>query len=171
MEKDSENTSESNLNKDIKEENTLPISDDIKSILDDPDIPKEKKEKLIKALSIITLTKTVSFSGPIPPPEILEKYNKVTPNGGEKILQMAEKQLEHRIHLENYVIKEELNQSKRGQIFGFVLAIVVLLFVLVLSILGHEMVASILGGTTMIGLVAVFVIGKKLQQKDLKSKK
>jgi len=84
---------------------------------------------------------------------------------------MAEKQLEHRIHLENYIIKEELNQSKRGQIFGFVLAIVVLLFVLILSILGHEMVASILGGTTMIGLVAVFVIGKKLQQKDLKSKK
>jgi uncharacterized membrane protein len=171
MEKDSENTSESNLNKDIKEENTLPISDDIKSILDDPDIPKEKKEKLIKALGIITLTKTVSFSGPIPPPEILEKYNKVTPNGGERIMQMAEKQLEHRTHLEDYVIKEELNQSKRGQIFGFVLAIVVLLFVLILSILGHEMVASILGGTTMIGLVAVFVIGKKLQQKDLKSKK
>jgi len=46
MEKDSENTSESNLNKEIKEENTLSISDDIKSILDDPDIPKEKREKL-----------------------------------------------------------------------------------------------------------------------------
>jgi uncharacterized membrane protein len=41
------------------------------------------------------------FSGPLPPPEILAKYNDALPNGAERIVAMAEGQMKHRQALEN----------------------------------------------------------------------
>ena len=32
------------------------------------------------------------YSGPLPPPQMLEQYNRAVPNGAERIMAMAEKQ-------------------------------------------------------------------------------
>ncbi len=80
---------------------------------------------------------------------------------------MAENQSNHRIQLEDFAIKEELKQSNRGQMFGFILGIFGMGLAAILAILGHEAIAGIFGTTTIVGLVAVFVIGKNVQQKDL----
>lgn len=104
--------------------------------------------------------------GPLPPPEILKGYNQVVENGAERIVARAEKQSEHRMQLENHAIKEELKQSGRGQIFGFILGVLGLLLATLLAILGHELIAGIFGTTTIVGLVTVFVVGKKTQSKE-----
>lgn len=70
------------------------------------------------------------------------------------------------MHLENYAIKEELKQSGRGQVFGFILGILGLSLATMLTLLGHEAIAGIFGTTTIVGLVTVFVVGRKYQQKD-----
>jgi len=80
---------------------------------------------------------------------------------------MAENQSSHRIELEKHAIKEELRQSKNGQIFGFILAIIGMIIAFFLAYLGHEIVAGIFGTTTIVGLVTVFVIGKKRQDKEV----
>ena len=67
-----------------------------------------------------------SFSSPIPPPNILKGYNDIIPNGAERIIAQSEIQLNHRINLENFAVKAELKQSGRGQIFGFILGVIVL---------------------------------------------
>ena len=36
------------------------------------------------------------FAGPLPPPEILEQYNRLVPDAAERILTMAETQAAHR---------------------------------------------------------------------------
>jgi uncharacterized membrane protein len=45
-----------------------------------------------------------TFSGPLPPPEILTKYNEAIPNGAERIMAMAERQAAHRQNIELRVV-------------------------------------------------------------------
>lgn len=79
---------------------------------------------------------------------------------------MTEKQSAHRIQLEDHAIREELQQSRRGQNFGFALGVLGLILATVLALMGHEVIAGIFGTTTIVGLVTVFVIGKRAQQKE-----
>jgi uncharacterized membrane protein len=118
----------------------------------------------------VSIRKASSFSGPIPPPELLKGYNEVVKDGAERIMVMAEKQSHHRMQLEDHAIKEELKQSRLGQVFGFTLGIVGLILAATLAILDHEAIAGIFGTTTIIGLVTVFVLGKKAQRQDLEDK-
>ena len=151
---------------------TLELPKDFKDNLDPEqleiieDLPADTQAKL----SSIFTAKSSSFSGPIPPPEILKGYNDIIDGGANRILIMTEMQLSHRISLEKDVIKQQQKQSGRGQIFGFITAIIGILVAAVLALYGHETVAGIFGTTTIIGLVAVFVIGKKEQQKNLEGK-
>ncbi|HQK41836.1 MAG TPA: DUF2335 domain-containing protein [bacterium] len=159
-----------NLEKTSKEQDEIIIPEEFKPILADPDIPKDKKDKIIRAVLGLSIGKASSFSGPIPPPELLKGYNEVVKDGAERIVVMAEKQSNHRMQLEDHAIKEELKQSRLGQVFGFILGIVGLVLAAILAILDHEAIAGIFGTTTILGLVTVFVLGKKAQKKDLEDK-
>jgi uncharacterized membrane protein len=155
---------------DYNEPGSISIPDELKSILSDPDFPKEKKQAIINAIVGVSIYQASTFSGPIPPPELLKGYNEVVSNGAERILSMAEKQSSHRMKIEDYAIKEELKQSRLGQLFGFALGLIGMILAAVLAIMGHEAIAGIFGTTTIIGLVTVFVLGKKAQQQNLSDK-
>jgi uncharacterized membrane protein len=155
--------------KEHKEENST-IPEELQPILSDPAISKENKQVIVNAFLGVTVRKASAFSGPIPPPEILKGYNEIVKDGAERIIVMAEKQSAHRIQLENYAIREELRQSRLGQIFGFALGLIGMGLAAVLAIFGHETIAGIFATTTIIGLVTVFVLGKRIQQKDLSDK-
>lgn len=160
-----ENKNDKREFKDPSDEVVIP--EEIQTIFQDPEIPQAKRDSLIKAFKIIQAS---SFSGPIPPPQILKGYNEVVKNGAERIVVMAEKQSSHRMQLEDHAVKEELKQSRLGQVFGFILGIVGLGLATTLALLGHEAIAGIFGTTTILGLVTVFVLGKRAQQKELSDK-
>lgn len=61
------------------------------------------------------------FQGPLPPPEILIKYNEACPGAAERILAMAEKNQTHRHQLEQRVIPSGILTERIGQILGFIL--------------------------------------------------
>lgn len=153
---------------DSKEIVNLPI--ELSPILSDPEISDEKKTKIIHAFLSLKVEKS-SFSGPLPHPDILQKYNNVLSGGAERIITMAEKQSAHRIAIEEYTIKEQLTQSKLGQIFGFILGVFGFSLATALAILGHDAIAGIFGTTTIIGLATVFVLGRKSQTKETSIKK
>jgi uncharacterized membrane protein len=157
-------------NSEVSSESTV-FPEEIQTIIEDADIPQEKKYSIIKAFFQVTSIKQSStFRGPIPPPEVLKGYNDIIENGAERILTMAEKQSTHRMQLENHAIREELKQSRLGQVFGFILGIVGFGLATFLALYGHETIAGIFGTTTIIGLVTVFVLGKKSQHNDLEEK-
>ena len=83
---------------------------------------------------------------------------------------MAENQGTHRISLESSVVKSQLTQSGRGQLLGFAISIICLIATVWLALNNHDTVAAIVGGTTLVGLVTVFVLGKKEQKSDLNRK-
>ena len=131
----------------------------MEKILNDESIPETKREELKQIFASLSVQER--FSGPLPPPEALGRYNNVLKNGAERIMQMAETQSKHRIALEKHAVKEKLKQSRNGQWFGFILGILGMGVAAALALSGHDTVAGIFGTTTIAGLVTVFVIGRK----------
>lgn len=111
-----------------------------------------------------------AFSGPLPPPEALERYNQVLPGAAERIIAMAESQHSHRQELEKHVIKSNVSAQKLGTILGFVVSMTVVLGGMFLVHEGKsgEGLAAIL--TALASLVGVFLYSKREQQKDLSKK-
>ena len=105
------------------------------------------------------------YAGPIPPLSILSGYDQVVPGAAERILLMAEKDAQHTRNLENKALEVARRQQWLGQIFGFGIGIAVLVASMMALVLGYENAAMVLGGTTIVGLVAVFVTGRVIQNK------
>lgn len=140
------------------------LPDEIKEALDKASIPEKSRKEI--AVSIASY-----FQGPLPPPSLLKQYNEIVGNGAERIFKRFEIQSEHRQFLERTAVTVQLRQSGRGQWFGLIISIFGLSLAGFMAYLGHEIFASTLGTTTIIGLVAIFVAGKQTQRKDLEKKK
>lgn len=115
------------------------------------------------------------FSGPLPHPSILAKYEEILPGAATRIFEMAEEQATHRRDME----KRSLNLAGRdallGIITGFILAISgiiggILIIVFNPSSVGAVLSGSAISGCSLISLVRLFVIGDK-QEKDNQSNK
>lgn len=130
-----------------------------------PDQQNNNSKNGQKSASVL-LHQQSSFSGPLPPPEILKKFDELVPGSAERIIKMAEGQFAHRTELERQVISSDIQRSKWGQILGFVVAIVGLLSSVIVSIYGGQIAGSVLGGGTLVSLVSVFVYGTKSRNKE-----
>ena len=112
----------------------------------------------------------MQYSGPLPPPEALERYNQIVPGAAERLIAMAENQHTHRQELEKHVIHSNVSAQKLGTILGFIVAMTVIIGGVYLVHEGKsgEGLAAIL--TALAALVGVFVYSKYEQQKDLARK-
>lgn len=118
---------------------------------------------------VIQAIRQESFSGPIPHPELLQKYDEVKSGFAERIVSMAERQLDHRLDCEEKVVDGSVNESKRGQNYGLIVALLFLGAAVFLGYHGHDWLAGILGGGTLIALVTVFVTNKPHKSKETDS--
>lgn len=133
---------------------------DINKVLES--IDSQKREVIMEAMYAIE--KSSSFSGPLPAPEDFQAYMDVLPSAPERILAMAEKQSEHRMNLERYIVNSGINEAKRGQLFGFVLAIVFLLAAIYLGMNDHDWLA--VGIIAIIASISVIFVLKKEPRKE-----
>lgn len=121
------------------------------------------------AVKITASQSTEIFSGPIPPPEILEAYERVVKGSANRILTMAEEQSKHRKKLEEIVVLGGSRNQAAGMIFAFVLSLVIVgsgafLIYHDKSLEGFGLILS-----DLLGLIGVFVYGKSTQLKELKA--
>ena len=79
--------------------------------------PIKNENPIVRKLAI-----QQSFSGPLPPPDLLGQYDAILPGLADRIVKMAEKQESHRHELENRVVKAEINRSYFGMASGLVVA-------------------------------------------------
>jgi len=113
---------------------------------------------------------TESYSGTLPKPEILEKYDKILHGTAERILKMAENQASHRQKLEEKVVNTDSDNSKLGVWFAFVLAMSTIIgggFLIYCNKNIEGLVAIV---TAIVGLVSVFIYGKYQNKKELEKK-
>jgi uncharacterized membrane protein len=118
----------------------------------------------------VALFKAEHFSGPLPPPEMLQRYNDVAPGMAERIVALAEKQSDHRRSLESQVVNGNERRANRGQWMAFILAFAGIIAGVYLTMSGKstEGLIAILG--PLAGIVGIFVYGKSSQKKELASK-
>lgn len=114
-----------------------------------------------------TSTVTTITSGPIPSPSTLKEYDEIIPGAAERILSMAEQEAAHLRNIEREALIKASEQVKRGQVFGLIIGILAFLTSIIALVLGSEKTAIALGGTTVVGLVAVFVTGRFSQADKL----
>ena len=107
-----------------------------------------------------------TFSWPLPPPEILAKYNNVLPDAAERIISMAENQATHRQRIESKVIESNVKNSRLGLHYGLIIGLASVVGGVVCILCGHEIGGTILGGTGLSSLVGVFVYGSIQKKKE-----
>lgn len=112
-----------------------------------------------------------TFQGPIPPPQLLEQYGKVIPNGAERIMAMAESQQQHRQSLESAVVLANVRAQFLGQVSAFVLAATAILggVWLIANDKNAEGLTAIV--TAVAGLVAVYLWGRHEQARERAQKR
>ncbi|MCX6790963.1 MAG: DUF2335 domain-containing protein [Candidatus Gribaldobacteria bacterium] len=109
----------------------------------------------------------MSFSGPLPPPEILKKYDEVLPGSVERIIKMAEQQAEHRRSLEQQVIKSDIKNSKLGILCGFLIGMSGIVGGVVVATFGQQpLFGGILSFASLAVLAGVFVHGTESRRKE-----
>jgi len=112
-----------------------------------------------------------SHQGPLPPARTLAGYEKVLPGAAERVFVMAEEEQTHRHAMQikqqdrelaahDKLVDGYLKQDTMGKIFGFVIALCVLGLACLMAVLGHESMALAMVTIDVVGLAAVFAIGK-----------
>ena len=127
-------------------------------------INKLKKQQIIKSL-VVTMHKT--HIGPLPDPETLTEYSAIIPNGAERIMKMAEKQLDHRMLMEKKVVGGQMLQSNIGQILAFLIGLAALGASTYIIVSGYEWSGSLIGIGGLTGLVTAFIKGRSEQGQSL----
>jgi uncharacterized membrane protein len=138
---------------------------DVEKVLDE--LPAEARSAVISVLQQHITT----FKGPIPPPEILKKYEEVCPGSPERILKIAEKQIDHRIKIESTIVNRRTLQNLMGQFIGALLVLFLGWIAFRMAMQGYTTLAGVILSTTIISLSVIFVLGKepKIGNKEQKS--
>lgn len=96
------------------------------------------------------------WSGPIPPPEALERYNQIDSTFADRILAMTEKEVKHR-HFSEYI----------GQATSFIVAVCGLFTAAYLGLNGKQWLGAGVGLTVFGSIVASFMFTvKSAKQKN-----
>ncbi len=111
----------------------------------------------------LTLTHQ-EFSGPIPPPVILEQYCKILPDAPERIISMAEIQQKHENKTVKKALDGEIYIKKYGQIYGFLLVSLIASLSAYALFLDHEKFAIMGMVFVAAPLVKIFILGSKNHQ-------
>ena len=121
--------------------------------------PFEEDTNLPKRVSSVHQYTEVSYSGPLPPPAIMQGYEDVLPGAAERILAMAEKQLDHRMHLEKVVIEGGSKRADKGIYAAVIVEGMFLATSCYLAHLGLTAAALEVVGGSAVALVGAFGFG------------
>lgn len=127
-------------------------------------------KQINKTNGTITVQERYLHSGPLPHPEILEWYEKVSPGAADIIIERFVKQSDHRISIEKKVIDSNITNERLGLLLGFILALVSLLgaFVLLYSNKTLSGLSTFL--STLALLIGLFIKSYRDKEKEMKDK-
>ena len=106
-------------------------------------------EKNTKEISFLVQQQT-SFSGPLPPPQILEEYRRIYKDAPKIIFSVFEKEQ-----------KERINTIRIGQYSALLIGLCGLISTTILGLYGNPWVAGGIGFLSLGSLVGAFLYNKK----------
>ncbi len=121
-------------------------------------LPKKEREALIS--HFVSIHKS-SHSGPLPSPETLKGYESIVPGAANRLITMLEKQVAHRITVEEKVVNGNFAKIKRGQYMGLFLTIFMSGIALLMAFNGFVYIAGIILSVVVTGLATIFVLNRE----------
>ncbi|REF28653.1 putative membrane protein [Xenorhabdus cabanillasii] len=103
--------------------------------------------------------------GPLPPPDVLKDYESILSGSTERILLFREKEQKFQYDNQKLALDGMIKKDRRGQWMGFSIAMFILIIATLFALRGEMVFAGTLITIDLIGLAAVFVIGRKLGAK------
>jgi uncharacterized membrane protein len=130
-----------------------------KTIVSDTDSLIETIDELPPATKerVVSHVMAAYYEGPIPPASELAKYQKILPDAPERILRMAEKEQDLKIHMN----KRFDAYKTRGQIFALFCVAITAALAAYLAKLGYPALGSMIFGGTLATIVCAFIYGKR----------
>lgn len=121
------------------------------------------KQPVVHAVRQEVETQSV-YQGPIPSPPTLAAFNKIIPNGADRIMRMAENDQAHKALIQHKIIDTRDTASKRehaeiiiGQIFAFILCITALCGGIYLLNEGKYLAGALLSGVPLAGVLTTLI--------------
>ncbi len=108
----------------------------------------------------VALAFQTTHVGPLPPPAMLAAFGQIDPSFPDRIVTMAEKNAEAE---RSSAVKAQTYQfydAMAGRMLGFLFGAAAIVVTLVPALNGHDAVAGVVGGTTVVGVVAALIRGK-----------
>jgi uncharacterized membrane protein len=116
----------------------------------------------------ITHTEAEMFQGPVPPPEMLARYEEICPGFAERTLKLVEQQATSRQGLESKVIQAKISHEAAGQWMAFILALA-FLGVGAYALAIHEVGAGVgIWGVDIVGIIGMFIYRQVREEKRSK---
>lgn len=131
---------------------------------------QEPREPMLQVQSERSITTRVDFQGPLPPPDILVQYNEASPGAADRIIALAEKQSEHRMHLEKTVVEGDSRRASWGMGAGFTLSVLMIAAAGYMAYAGAPWAGVSLGGLNIATLAGVFVYGTRSRRAERSGK-
>ncbi len=111
------------------------------------------------------------YSGPVPKPDDLQKYEQIQPGFADRLLKMAEKEQIERFNINNKILSDtkdvhliEANNHKRGQNYALLSIIIIVVLCGYCVYSGSPNNASAIAIGTLVAIVGVFISGKILKK-------
>lgn len=101
------------------------------------------------------------YSGPLPHPEALERYNQIVPGAAERIIKMAEKEMDHRHKNEDVMTRSAIRTTIMSIIFAFVSVLILSGLVFYALTKGFDVVAGSIAVGSIAAVSSVFIFFKK----------
>lgn len=143
-------------------ESATPAAQDIESAVERTLEGKVAKRDLPQITRQITqLVVSEQFSGPLPHPKHLREYEAALPGAAERILAMAERNLDSLIKSNQDVLIAEVEDRKRGMYLGAGLfALLIVSGFASIFVTESEIVPGLFLGAAAIGGIATFIKGR-----------
>ncbi len=98
-----------------------------------------------------------STRGPIPPPTMLKGYNDAVPDGGARILSMAENEAEHRRQIDWYETKGSVRRGYASITSALVIAVGAMVLAGYMAHLGHPGWATLIFSADVVVVILAFL--------------
>jgi len=98
-----------------------------------------------------------SHRGPLPAPESLAHYEEICPGAADRIIKMAESNMEHRQSMEKTLVRSEYGLRSRGQWLAIIALFAMLSVIAFTFWIGQPIAGSVLGSATLIAVTGMFL--------------
>lgn len=100
------------------------------------------------------------YSGPLPHPDALARYDEIVPGAAERIIRMAEKEMEHRHENETRLSKNVIRTTFTSIVFAFISVIILSGLVFYSLYKGFDTVAASIAVGSIAAVAGVFIFFK-----------